>query len=140
RVPRHQLSRPLELLRRLVELLPLQEDHAEVVVRGTVEEVGGQRLAQQPLRRVEVARDQVRRIARKPLRLRGVAHDLGRGRVGADRRGGAGEEGEGEEEGEVPHRITRGSSTGQPSFRSASSRSSRLRYFRSSNPSLRITL
>ena len=44
RVSRHQLSRPLELLRGLEQIPPLEEQHAQVVVGGTVEDVGGKRL------------------------------------------------------------------------------------------------
>ncbi len=52
----HQLPRPLEVPRGLVELALLQVHHAEVVVGGAEEEVGGESLA---LGLGHVGRDQV---------------------------------------------------------------------------------
>ena len=71
---------PLELGRGAVELLPPKEDHAEVVVRRTVVQVGGESLPEQPfglgaVRRVEDRADPLRdRLAL--LELDGMTMDV----------------------------------------------------------------
>jgi hypothetical protein len=105
----HELARPLELVRGLVELLLMEVQDAKVVVGGTVEEVLRQRLTEQRLRLRRVFVRDVRSLTRELLCLDGRARRLCRRAVGG--RGGrpaSGERrgGERRESSKVEERIT----------------------------------